>query len=625
MEPAVELKRTDARLPRWLLAVVVGIGILAYAGGLSGPFIFDDIGSIPDNPNIRRLWPPLQAMSGPAGTTITGRPVVCLSLAINYAIGGLTVLGYHLGNLGIHLCSALLLLGIIRRTLLAPIFEGRFDRSAPWLAAASATIWMVHPLQTEAVTYVIQRTELLMGFFYLSTVYAAIRGWESPSHRRAWFVVSVVCCALGMGSKEAMIFAPLIVLMYDRTFRSRSWKASLQQHWSLYAGLGATWLILAWLVALGARRMTAGWGLEISPLDYIKTQTGVIVWYLRLCFWPHPLVISYDDWPVAHRVAQIWPQGLLLLVLLSGTLWGLRRRSALGFLGAWFFLILAPTSSLLPIVTEVAAERRMYLPLAAVVVLTVGIASLLLHAISARMSLSPAANRRLGVGLTVVVVAGLGYGTAWRNRDYRTAAAIWADTAAKRPGIAFAHFELANALAAEGRLDDAIACYAKALQLKPAYPDAHNNFANVLADQGRTDEAIQHYEEAISLRPAWAEAYNNLGTILTSQGRLTAAVLRYTEALRLKPHFAEAHSNLGVTLMKLGRAGDAITHFREAVNAAPDLAQPHFNLAEALAAKGRLEEAIEQYRQALRLDPAHPAARTRLEAALAKRAPGHTP
>ena len=424
MEPAGVTNCSTTELPKWIWAGVIGICLLAYANSLNGPFIFDDIGSIPDNPNIRCLWPLTRAMSSPPCTSVSGRPVVCLSLALNYAVGGLRPQGYHLVNLAIHLGSALLLLAIVRRTLLSPTLAGGFSQAAGWLAVASAMIWMVHPLQTEAVTYVVQRTELLVSFFYLLTLYCAIRGWGS-ARSEIWFVAAIVACALGMGSKEVMVSAPIMVFLYDRTFVSRSWKDALRRHAALYFCLAGTWLVLAYLLGTGARHASAGLQLHIRPLDYLATQAGVIAWYLRLCFWPAPLVISYDDWPVATGLAQILPQGSLMLAMLAGTVWAVVRRSALGFLGGWFFLILAPSSSVIPIVTEIAAERRMYMPLAAVVVLVTCGAYRFSGVASRRLSLPPRFLACTGAGLAVIAAGVLLSVTISRNRDYQSALSIW--------------------------------------------------------------------------------------------------------------------------------------------------------------------------------------------------------
>ena len=197
--------------------VVVAAGLLAYHNSFQGPFIYDDVPSIPGNPHIRHLWPIWQAMSAPPGSPVAGRPVVCLTLALNYAWGGLNVWGYHAFNLTIHLVSALVLFGILRRTFQGEKLRDRFGAVAVWLAGAIALIWEVHPLQTESVTYIVQRTESLMGLFLLLTLYGVLRSSQS-SRPRVWQAAAIVSCALGMGSKEVMVSAPLIVLLYDRVF-----------------------------------------------------------------------------------------------------------------------------------------------------------------------------------------------------------------------------------------------------------------------------------------------------------------------------------------------------------------------------------------------------------------------
>ena len=180
---------------------------------------------------------------------------------------------------------------------------------------------------------------------------------------------AVVACALGMGTKEVMATAPIVVLLYDRCFLAGSFREAFRRRWPMYVGLAATWAILGALVIAypwGAAT-GAGFGLaEAGPWEYARTQPGVILNYLRLSFWPSSLCFDYS-WPIATSAGQIIPAAAVIAALLAATLWALRRAPALGFLGAWFFLILAPTSSFVPIITEVAAERRMYLPLAAVV------------------------------------------------------------------------------------------------------------------------------------------------------------------------------------------------------------------------------------------------------------------
>ena len=361
--------------PWWVALAAPGLIVLAtigaYYNSFGGVFVFDDATSIAENPTIQHLWPIWEVLSPPGkGVTVQGRPVINFSLAVNYALGGLSVWGYHALNLAVHILAGLALFGLVRRTLLLPGLKGRFQSSATALALAVALIWTLHPLQTESVTYIIQRAESIMGLFYLLTFYCAVRGFTS-ARRRWWYAAAVAACALGMGSKEVMVSAPLMVLVYDRLFVADSFRSLFRRRWGFYVALAATWGILALLViSAGNRSNTAGFGLRMSCWDYAQTQFGYIIRYLRLCFWPRPLVFDYGN-DIVGDPSGIIPYAVAVGVLVAGTAVGLYFRSWLGFLGAWFFAILAPSSSVIPIATEVAAEHRMYLPLAAVVALVV--------------------------------------------------------------------------------------------------------------------------------------------------------------------------------------------------------------------------------------------------------------
>ena len=201
-----------ARRTRGLAVLLIAAALIVYGNSLWGTFIFDDQNSILGNPQVRRVWPLWNAFTAPANTPVAGRPVVALSLAINYALGGLDGRGYHAWNVGVHMLCALVLFGIIRRTLGRSPLRERFGVASDGIAAASALIWLVHPLQTEVVNYVTQRTESTMALFYLFTLYAAIRALDAE--RPAWWHgVSVLSCAMGMASKEVMVTAPLMVVL----------------------------------------------------------------------------------------------------------------------------------------------------------------------------------------------------------------------------------------------------------------------------------------------------------------------------------------------------------------------------------------------------------------------------
>jgi len=633
--------------------LVICAGLYAYHNSLHGPFIFDDLRAIQGNPTIRQLWPMWSVLSPPPYTPVTGRPIVNLSLAFNYAWDGLNAWGYHVFNLAIHLLAALVLYAVVRRTLLCARLRERYGDEAPWLALAVALIWVVHPLQTESVTYITQRTELLMGLFFLLTLYCVIRGADSP-HPGICYAAAAVSTGLGMGSKEVMVVAPLVVLAYDRVFLSTSFRETCRRRWGLYAAMAASWLIFGALAQTRIGTDTARLGpSEVTPWDYAATQSGVIVHYLRLSVWPTPLVGDYDDWPLARSVANILPSAAVVVTLLGATLWALRRGLPSAFLGVWFFLILAPTSSFYPIVTEVAAERRMYLPLAAVIALAVIGGHMVLGASWHCLGWRTGGRWVFEATVAVVIVATLGWVAVRRNEDFRSMEAFWSDVVTKRPtnarahndlgehlyrqgklgearghfseavrlrpNYAYAHSNLGAALAAQGRLDEAIAHYAEALRLDPNYAEAHNNLGVTLAKEGKLQEAIAHYSEALRINPTYVEAHTNLGAALADEGKLEEAIARYSEALRLDPYYVGAHNNLGNALASQGKLEQAIARYSEALRLNPNYAQAHNNLGNVLASQGRLEEAIARYSEALRLNPNYVEARNNLAAAAARR------
>ncbi len=528
--------------PRWetviAVAVIVASGLAAYHGIFHAPFIFDDAEAIIKNPTLRHLGALGDVLATPPGASgASGRPLVNLSLALNYAIGGLDVWGYHAWNLAIHLLAGLALFGVVRRTLRIVAF------GAPTAAALCvALLWTVHPLLTESVTFTIQRNESMMALFYLLTLYCFIR---SSGNRevlgKIWATLSIACCLLGMATKEVMVSAPVIVLLYDRTFLAGSFAEAWRRRRGYYLGLAATWLLLALLVFRqhGARGNSAGFGLGLSVASYALTQCWGIVHYLWLALWPHPLVLDYGRDVIKHA-GEVVPEGLFLLALLAATGVALVWRSParpqgyrwLGFLGACFFAILAPSSSVIPLPAQTVAEHRMYLPLA--VLLT-----------GAVVGLYALIGRRTAI-VCCCWAAGLGWLTLARNQDYRSEVAIWGVTAAQRPGNARAQLNLGVVLANAGRLPEAEACYEAALRIDPNYADAERDLGDALRGSGRSAEAITHYRRALRLQPDLAEAHNNLGAALGNQGRLAEAVIEFSEAVRLQPDYLEARRNLAL-------------------------------------------------------------------------------
>ena len=547
-------------------ALLVAATLAAYANTFAVPFVFDDVAAITQNPSLAHFS---TALFPPDDLSVSGRPLANLSFALNYAISGDSVWSYHALHLALHVANTLLLFALLRRTLSG----GRSLLAGDSVPFTAALLWALHPLQTAAVTYVMQRTELLVSLGVLGTLSAFARATIPPpgSGANRWLTLSVIACLLGMASKEVMVSAPLLVLCYDRTFVAGSFRAALRQRPRYYLALAAPWLLLAGLV-LGTenRGASAGFNSALPWSDYALTQLSAVPHYLRLAVWPAPLVFDYGA-TVITAPALILPGTLVLVALVAATLVALRRWPAAGFCGVWFFALLAPTSSFVPIATQTIAEHRIYLALAAPLVLL----AVALHRWFDRRALIP----------VVLVALALGAVTFARNADYRTLLSLWQDTVQKAPANPRAHYNLALAQLAAGLRADALRSLASATRLDPAHAPAHHK----------------------------------LGTLLVAEARLTEALPHLTASARLTPDSAAAHYELANALVRLTRVADAAPHYAEAVRLAPGHAAARYNFGNALTQLGRYPDALVQFDEAARLDPADASARanaTRLRAYL---------
>jgi tetratricopeptide (TPR) repeat protein len=488
-------------------------GFAAYANAFTGPFVFDDVTAIVANASLHALWPPRWLQAAP-GSVVSGRGVLNLTFAVNYALGGLDVRGYHAVNVAIHLLAGAALFGVVRRTLLSERMRKRFGSSATAIAFAVALVWIVHPLNTEAVTYVWQRAESLTVLGQLVTLYCAIRGWRTAA---------VIACALAMGTKETAIVTPALVVIWDYVFGPDG-----ADRRGFYLTLAATIaIVLVPMLGDTQGRRAAEWLFAArahvwTPASYLWTQAGVITHYLALAFHPSPLVFDYADWPRAASPLDVLPELTLLTALLAWTILAVVRRRPAGFAGAVFFLVLAPTSSVLPIPTEIAAEHRMYLPLAAVV------------AIVLVPLLRAAGSRTVIAVLAAVLAVPCLVLTRQRNADYVDPVTLWAGTVAARPANVRARISYGIELMRRQRPAEAEA------QMRAALPFAEDpaTRSQVLLQlgaaevaQGRADGGIASLEEALRLDPSSAVADVMLGQAYAARGQEAIAIAHLMHAL----------------------------------------------------------------------------------------------
>lgn len=550
----------------WPKAVplLVLAGLLAYCNSFTKAFVFDDLPWISNSPDIGHFS---RYMSG----WHQNRPVVRLSIQLNYQLGGLSPAGYHAFNLAVHTLAGLTLFGLVRRVLLLPRFAGRYDESAARLAFAVALLWLVHPLQTQSVTYIIQRCESMMGLFYLFTLYAWLRG--ATGGGRAWHLLAVGSFALSLGCKEVAGTLPPVLIAFDRVFLARSWR-EIFRRWPSYLGILA---IVVFAVRPTFHTATAGGepggvGFEIktaTPWTYLLTQSEVILHYLRLSVWPTRQALDYVDWPIAQSLRDVWPAFLVVSAAATTSVVLLYLRPAAGFVLFCFFAFLAPTSSVVPII-DPAYEHRMYLSLTSVVIGAVFAA----HATLGAMPWPDRRRATFGLVVLAAAAAALVARTQARNESYRTPLAALEDNTAARPNNPRPWASMAAAYLNAGELDRAGAAVRRTEELSP------NN----------VDAARQ--------RPAW----------LAVTGRLSEAEGAYRNVLRLTPFHPHGtpvmYRNLTWVQIALGRPADAAATARTLVELQPQVGVNRLTLAAAELASGRDTAARAQAIEAARADPA---------------------
>ncbi len=561
----------------WL---IIGLALLAYANSFRVPFLFDDVPSIAENAAIYPAphWPDALGLDLPGGLTVSGRPGLNLSFALNTTLAGPGIVGFHVFNLLIHLGTGTLIWLVLGRALRRPPLPGWTREAAPWLATITSAWWLLHPLQTEAVTYIVQRAESLAALSIMAALFAFDRGLAATGRvATRWFVAAALINALGMTTKEVVAVAPLLFWAYDRTFYAGTWRSALRARPLPYLGLAGGWLVTVTLLTTTAGRGdTAGLNTTLTPWSYALTQVYAVPHYLRLIVWPTPLVFDYGQGTITDP-AQLLGSGFVLTGLIAAVLVALRRQPVLGMAGLWWFLLLAPSSSIVPIATQTIAEHRAYLALLAPVTL--------LAAVVVRYATRIAIPLAIGVA---VLLAGL---TFLRNQTYASAATLWNDTVAKRPGNPRAYHNAALAHFAAGHFMDALAANRAALALAPDDPETHYNLGLTLARLNRGPEAITAYRASLAAEPTHTAAMNNLALALQRSGKLAEAETWLQRALDREPTSAEIWGNLSLVQFDRQQFSTAAASAERAVSLAPQRAEAHDQLGRSLAAAGQLSSA----------------------------------
>lgn len=545
-------------------AILLGLAVFAYANSIQAPFVGDDLDGIVNEPAIRPPFSLGAALS-------TNRPVVTATLSFNYWIGELDERGYHVFNILAHALCGLLFFGLARHLLREPACSRDFGPTADAVALFAAGVFTVHPIQTESVTYTIQRSEILGTIAILGALWSA--ALLSRRHSPLLWGSLLVSGLAGAWSKEIVVILPVLFALYDWCFIAQGRVRDMPNRRGVYLPLALIAVFsLAWGFSGEVNPTTAGFEMEsMSSWDYMRMQPGVLLYYARLIIWPDSLCFDcglWKPWPVLGSL--LGASALVPAVILGAiVVVALRVRERLPLvtfcvLGAG--IVLVPSSSFLPL-ADVYVEHRLYLPIGLLALLVGGCSVRCVSALG-NSPLRSAATRALPVAAALAVVALVPL-TVSRNRSYADPVVLWSDSVAKAPENYRAQYHLARGL----------------------------------MERGAVDAAIGHYELAIRSGLRLSGAYVGLGNAYTRVGRLQDAVTAMKSAKGLAPGSSVVHRNLAALYAKVGRITDAVDAAEKAVELDSESVRGRGLLADLYQASGRTEDALVQYEVALRIEP----------------------
>ncbi len=611
--------------PLWSLLVIVVVGGLAYSNTLVAPFVFDDIHAIVTNGEIRRLPPT-------AAEWFHQRSLPHVTFTLNYLAGGYNVFGYHLVNIAIHLLAAWVVFWLsflLASQAVASLVVARF-RSVRLtnhlvIALVAALIFVVHPVQAQAVTYIVQRLSSLTALLYVLALATYVKFRTSPAAavRVLWAAASLSAAVLAMHSKEISITIPAAIVLLEVMFFSSSWQRFKRRipfliPWLLtffiipFYLLGGVQLLRGQLSgeqfvagltpsgAIGAAAETR----TIPRATYLLTQFNVIRTYLRLLVLPIRQNIDYD-YPLSYTLFDLRTALSLLLIIsllaAAVVLWRKTYRiCSFGIL--FFFLTLLPESSVVPI-TDVIFEHRLYLPLVGVALIAAYLITIMLAYARAHTLWKAISAAHLAAAVSVLLIVALAAATYARNAVWRDAIGLWQDAVSKSPYKARVHKSLGDAYMDGKQYQEAKTELARALALDPRYEGVHENLGVIYSQEGNFQQALAEFEQELALYPDNLGARNNVALMYLAQDRLPQAAVVYQELFKLRPSQAEWHSNLGVVYRRQGLLERAIGEFEQALVYDPSYVAAYINLGNVLRQQGRFGEARAAYAKAIEIDP----------------------
>ncbi len=589
-ELKAEKGAVDWRFDLGALAGIVLLGIITYAHTLKAPWYMDDLRAIVENPSVQSLRLALSELF------TASRGIADLTFALNYRFGGTDVVGYHLVNIAIHLITSYLVYLLFKR-----VFRDRL-----LLAFGGALIFVAHPLQTQAVTYIVQRMTSLAALFFFMALFLYVRARETESTRQklkwCFYCGALFSGALAVMVKQNTAVLPVAILLFERYFLAEEQQLSKKElFWQLAPfALVPAWLALTTLLPpiFSPEGIINIGGLpdlvhlqHSSPLNYLVTEFSVVWIYLRLLLFPVGQALDYD-YPI---VASIWEVKSLIAfcgiaVLLAGAAILRKRLPYISAAIFWFFLTLMVESTFIPL--DPVFEHRLYIPMFGFALLVI-----------AGFARPP---RRFALVAGVLMLTALASLTWNRNNLWNDPVAFHEDNLRRAPRSERVHLDLANVYRKQGRLAEAQSLYERALKINPDYVLLHINLSLVYTAQSEHMKAVNILREGLRRNPSHFKLYNNLGVLYNFLAKYEDAVIYLQKGAAFEPNNATVQFNLGMAHDRLGHLDEAIKYYRESIKLNPANPESYFNLGTSLFKQGKDREALHAFLTVSRLNPAHP-------------------
>ena len=613
-----EINLSECRKKVFVFITLFIIVLSIYSNTFHASWHFDDISNIVNNKALhltKLSWQNIKNsfFAPPSQTKELYRPVACLSLALNYYFGKANVLGYHIINISIHFLAAIFLFLFIYHTLNLPLLKARYGMNSYFIALLSTILWAINPIQTQAVTYIVQRMASMAGMFYIISMYLYVKGRTATQNpaKIILFILCAISILLAFGSKENAIMIPATLFLYDLLLIQGISRERLKKQLTIFL-VGAILAIIICVIyfAFSDATLSSFFSLyeerPFTPWERLITQPRIIIFYISLLLYPmstrlcieHDIAISNSLFDPITTILSI----MLIVGIVIGAIFISKRRPFIGFSILFFFLNHIIESSILPL--ELIFDHRNYIPsLLFFVPISIGLINALRY-----FSYKQSMQTIIAISIVLIIV-GEGHATFMRNFTWRNEKSLWIDCIDKYPNLFRGHHNLGKYYAELNQDEKAIAEYKKALGLKEIHIKgeksiSYYNLGLIYSKKKEYEKAKRYYVHALKLNPQFSDAHHNLAALLANNPNNQPYVYEeLKKAITYNPKTSHAYSDIGFLLAKMGKFDAAIIEIHKALQIDPDNVPALERLAFAYRGKGEMGKAVSYFLKALKQKP----------------------